>query len=86
MIVKREFGRDGTEVLWDSSTHQEIALGCFTGDKGIMRGDPATRSNGLFHDEVRLNLPGTFECDPTLPWIYKCNSQMGKKHQMLPHL
>ena len=40
----------------------------------VAKGNPDVESNPFHYSEVKLNLPGSSEFDPSLPWAFKWNS------------
>ena len=44
----------------------------------MVKGDLSKREKPLAWDRIVLNLPGTKEYNPQLPWLYKFNSITGK--------
>jgi hypothetical protein len=46
--------------------------------KEIIRGDRHDQSNAFRWDKVRMNLPGSKEYDPSLPWVSKIRVSDGK--------
>jgi hypothetical protein len=48
----------------------------FAWGEEVIIGDRLEPTNPFYWDEVRLNLPGTDEYDPSLPWVFKWNSKL----------
>lgn len=44
----------------------------------VIRGDPLNPSNVFRFDQVVLNLPGSTDYKPHLPWVYKLHSTDNK--------
>jgi hypothetical protein len=44
----------------------------------VIAGDPKDPNNVFRYDKVRLNLPGSDDYDPTMPWVHKVRFKDGK--------
>ncbi len=44
----------------------------------VIGGDPRDPSNVFRYDKVELNLPGSADYDPSMPWVYKLRLDDGK--------
>lgn len=76
----REESGDSRGVCWERwmrcamlglkpSPYQTTQAMLFAED--VIRGNPEDKKHVLRWDDVRLNLPGSEEYDPSLPWVYK---------------
>jgi hypothetical protein len=75
----REDSEDSKDVCWERwmrcamglkpSPYQTTQAMLFAED--VIRGDPDNANNVFRWDNVRMNLPGQDEYDPSLPWVYK---------------
>jgi hypothetical protein len=74
------------EVLWERWTRAAMglksspyqAVQAILVAKEVIRGDRADANNAFRWDTVRLNLPGSKEYDPRLPWVSKMRLCDGK--------
>ena len=74
------------EVLWERWTRAVMglksspyqAVQAILVAKEVIRGDRADQGNAFRWDTVRLNLPGSKEYDPGLPWVSKIRLSDGR--------
>ena len=74
------------QVLWEkwvrcamglkSSPYQAVQAMLVV--KEVILGDPRDAENVFRWDKVRMNLPGSTDYDPTLPWVSKIRLEDGK--------